>query len=56
MIQEDLNRFIYAYIPKAYPLYFRCCLRRDKPGLEKGLFPAYYLHTERPDNGRKVCH
>lgn len=54
MIQEDLNRFIYTYIPKEHSAFLRCYLRRDKGGFQKGFFPTYYLHAERPSDGKKV--
>lgn len=54
MIQENLNRFIYTCISKEYPSFFRCFIRRDKGGFQKGLFPTYYLHAERPSDGKKV--
>jgi hypothetical protein len=56
MIQENLSRFIYTNIPKEYSSFIHCYLRRDKTGIQKGFFPTYYLHVERPSDGKKVCH
>ncbi|CAF1471321.1 unnamed protein product [Adineta steineri] len=53
-LQENLNSFIYTHIPKDHPSFIHCSLRRDKTGLQKGFFPTYYLHLERPTDGKKT--
>jgi len=53
-MQEDLNKFIYSYLPKDYSSLFHCIVRRDRHGLQKGFFPTYYLHVERPTDGKRV--
>lgn len=53
LIHENLNKFIYSYTPKDYPSFIQCYLRRDKSGLQKGFFPTYYLHAQRPSDGKK---
>ncbi|CAF1511897.1 unnamed protein product [Rotaria sordida] len=53
-IEEDLNKFIYTNIPQDYPEFIHCYLRRDKSGIQKGFFPTYYLHIERPHDDKKI--
>ena len=54
MIQEDLNKFVNTHIPKDYPLFVQCRLKRDKDGMQGGFFPTFYLHAERPIDKKKV--
>lgn len=51
---EDVNRFVNTYVPKDYPLFIQCCLKRDKVGVQGAFFPTFYLHMERPNDSRKV--
>jgi hypothetical protein len=32
----------------------KCRITRDRKGMDRGLFPTYFLHLER-DDGKKVC-
>lgn len=32
----------------------KCRISRDRKGMDRGLFPTYFLHMER-DDGKKVC-
>lgn len=32
---------------------YKCRITRDRKGMDKGLFPIYYLHIER-DTGKKI--
>lgn len=53
MITEDLDRFVYTPAPNGLGD-IQCRITRDKRGMEKGLFPTYYMHVERPGDGKKV--
>ena len=53
MITEDLDKFVYTPAPNGLGD-VQCRITRDKRGVEKGLFPTYYMHVERPGDGRKV--
>ena len=53
MITEDLDRFVYTPAPNGFGD-IQCRITRDKRGMEKGLFPTYYMHAERPGDGKKV--
>lgn len=53
MITEDLDKFVYTPAPNGLGD-IQCRITRDKRGMEKGLFPTYYMHVERPSDGRKV--
>ncbi len=53
MITEDLDKFVYTPAPNGLGD-IQCRITRDKRGMEKGLFPAYYMHVERPGDGKKV--
>ncbi|CAF0829655.1 unnamed protein product [Rotaria sp. Silwood1] len=52
MITEDLDRFVYTPAPNGLGD-IQCRITRDKRGMEKGLFPTYYMHVERPGDGKK---
>jgi hypothetical protein len=39
--------------PAQQKVTMRCRITRDKKGVDRGMFPTYYLHLER-DDGRKV--
>jgi hypothetical protein len=55
MITEDLDKFVYTPAPNGLGD-IQCRITRDKRGVERGLFPTYYMHAERPGDGKKVCH
>lgn len=52
MITEDLDKFVYTPAPNGLGD-IQCRITRDKHGMEKGLFPTYYMHAERPSDGKK---
>ncbi|CAF3765801.1 unnamed protein product [Rotaria sp. Silwood1] len=52
MITEDLDKFVYTPAPNGLGD-IQCRITRDKRGMEKGLFPIYYMHIERPGDGKK---
>jgi hypothetical protein len=53
MITEDLDKFVYTPAPNGLGD-VQCRITRDKRGMERGLFPTYYMHVERPVDGKKV--
>ena len=55
MIINDLDRFVYMPAPIGFGD-IQCRIVRDKRGVEKGLFPEYYMHVEKPNDSRKVRH
>ncbi len=55
MITEDLDKFVYTPAPNGLGD-VQCRITRDKRGVERGLFPTYYMHVERPGDGKKVGH
>ena len=48
---EDLEDFVLR--PATQKVTVKCRITRDKKGVDRGMFPTYYLHLERED-GRKV--
>lgn len=54
LIQEDLTKFVSTHIPKDYPSFIQCCLKRDKHGMQGGFSPTFYLQAERPTDKKKV--
>uniref|UniRef100_A0A672H0Y8 Si:dkey-220f10.4 n=1 Tax=Salarias fasciatus TaxID=181472 RepID=A0A672H0Y8_SALFA len=48
---EDLEKF--ALRPAPRDVTVQCRVTRDRRGMEKGLYPTYYLHMEKED-GKKV--
>lgn len=55
MMHEDLDKFVFTTIP-AEVGNIECRITRDKRGVGKGLHPMYYMHAERPGDGKKVRH
>ncbi|KAK7919752.1 hypothetical protein WMY93_011036 [Mugilogobius chulae] len=51
MSLEDLEKFALRPAPKENTI--QCRVTRDRRGMEKGMFPTYYLHLER-DDGKRV--
>ncbi|XP_073078984.1 tubby-related protein 3 isoform X4 [Manis javanica] len=48
---ENLEDFAYSPAPRGITV--RCRITRDKKGMDRGLFPTYYMHLEKDEN-RKV--
>lgn len=48
---EDLEDFAYSPAPRGVTV--KCRVTRDKKGMDRGLFPTYYMHLEKEEN-RKV--
>ena len=48
---EDLEDFVYRPAPQGVTI--KCRITRDKKGVDRGMFPTYFLHMER-DDGKKV--
>lgn len=48
---ENLEDFALRPAPRGITV--KCRITRDKKGMDRGLFPTYYMHLERDDN-RKV--
>lgn len=51
MSLEDLEHF--ALRPAARDMTIQCRITRDRRGMERGIYPTYYLHMEKED-GKKV--
>lgn len=54
---EDLATFATEPCPQGITV--RCRITRDKKGMDRGMFPTYFLHLERQDGqgkGSKVRH
>ncbi|OWK03600.1 hypothetical protein Celaphus_00013870 [Cervus elaphus hippelaphus] len=48
---EDLEGFAYSPAPRGVTV--KCRITRDKKGMDRGLFPTYYMHLEKDEN-RKI--
>jgi len=48
---EDLEEFVLR--PATQKVTMKCRITRDKKGVDRGMYPTYFLHLERED-GRKV--
>ncbi|GFQ86985.1 tubby protein homolog [Trichonephila clavata] len=51
ILLDDLPSFATEPCPKGVTV--RCRISRDRKGMDRGIFPTYFLHLERQD-GRKV--
>ncbi|XP_072282134.1 tubby protein homolog isoform X3 [Pyxicephalus adspersus] len=47
---DDLEGF--AFRPAPHNITLQCRITRDKKGVDKGIYPTYYLHLERDDGKR----
>ncbi|CAH2276368.1 tubby-related 3 isoform X1 [Pelobates cultripes] len=45
---SDLKEFVLRPAPRGITV--RCRITRDKKGMDRGLYPTYYMHLERDDN------
>lgn len=50
---DDLEEFTLRPAPQGVTV--KCRITRDKKGMDRGMYPTYYLHLERED-GKKVRH
>uniref|UniRef100_A0A8C9K879 Tubby-like protein n=1 Tax=Panthera tigris altaica TaxID=74533 RepID=A0A8C9K879_PANTA len=48
---ENLEDFAYSPAPRGITV--KCRITRDKKGMDRGLFPTYYMHLEKDEN-RKI--
>ncbi|XP_023564152.1 tubby-related protein 3 [Octodon degus] len=48
---ENLEDFAYSPAPRGVTV--KCRITRDKKGMDRGLFPTYFMHLEKDDN-RKI--
>ncbi|XP_039092230.1 tubby-related protein 3 isoform X2 [Hyaena hyaena] len=48
---ENLEDFAYSPAPRGVTV--KCRITRDKKGMDRGLFPTYYMHLEKDEN-RKI--
>ena len=50
-IQDHLDQFVFKAAPQATQM--KCRITRDRKGMDRGLYPTYFLHLERED-GKKI--
>ncbi|XP_033740954.1 tubby-related protein 3-like isoform X4 [Pecten maximus] len=50
-ITENLDAFVFKPAPQGQTV--KCRITRDKKGVDRGIYPTYYLHVERED-GKKI--
>lgn len=48
---ENLEEFVYRPAPQGVTI--KCRITRDKKGVDRGMYPTYFLHMER-DDGKRV--
>ena len=48
---ENLEEFVYRPAPQGVTI--KCRISRDKKGVDRGMYPTYFLHMER-DDGKRV--
>ncbi|CAF0705106.1 unnamed protein product [Brachionus calyciflorus] len=51
LIVDNLHEFVYKPAPQNFTV--KCRITRDKRGVDKGMYPAYFMHLEK-DDGKKV--
>ena len=50
-ITENLDEFVLKPAPQGVTI--KCRITRDKKGVDRGMYPTYFLHMER-DDGKRV--
>ena len=50
-IQDNLDQFVFKAASQDTQM--KCRITRDRKGMDRGLYPTYFLHLERED-GKKV--
>ena len=45
---DNLEDFVFKPAPQGMTI--KCRITRDKKGVDRGMFPTYFLHMERDDN------
>lgn len=48
---DNIEQFVLQ--PAAQGFLIKCRITRDRKGMDRGLYPTYYMHLERED-GKKV--
>lgn len=48
---DNIEQFVMQ--PAGQGFLIKCRITRDRKGMDRGLYPTYYMHLER-DDGRKV--
>lgn len=48
---ENLDEFVLKPAPQGVTI--KCRITRDKKGVDRGMYPTYFLHMER-DDGKRV--
>ena len=48
---DNLEEFVFCTAPQGTTV--KCRITRDKKGVDRNIFPTYFLHMER-DDGKKV--
>jgi len=49
---ENIELFVFCPAPQSSVI--QCRVTRDKKGVDRNMYPTYYLHMERSD-GKRVC-
>lgn len=50
-VMDNIEQFVLQ--PAAQGYLIKCRITRDRKGMDRGMYPTYYMHLERED-GRKV--
>ena len=50
-VMDNIEQFVLQ--PASQGFLIKCRITRDRKGMDRGLYPTYYMHLER-DDGRKV--
>lgn len=51
-MEGNIEHFVLQ--PANKKMHYKCRITRDRKGMDRGLYPTYFLHLER-DYGKKVC-
>lgn len=49
---ENLDEFVLKPAPQGVTI--KCRITRDKKGVDRGMYPTYFLHMEREDSKKDV--
>lgn len=51
-VEGNIEQFVLQ--PANKKMHYKCRITRDRKGMDRGLYPTYFLHLER-DYGKRVC-
>lgn len=55
LLNDVANLEEFVLRPASRGVTVKCRISRDKKGMDRGLYPTYFMHMERDDNRKVAC-